>query len=288
MDAAALRAQCAEEIATRYGYFDDAAWLRAIFEQVPREHFTPDRVWWPKKGEDGLYPLLDRTTEPNRWLKAVYRPLAALITQISDGEVRPEDGPTDSNDWTSSISCPAVVVNMLRHLNPQPGERVLEIGTGTGYSTALLAERVGHVVSVEIDEELAKRAELRLRELGYGDDRVEVHAVDGEHGWKGGAPYDRIISAVGLGMIPTVWLHLVRRGGVILAPLDTPMGSDALVRLDDCDGQGSGRGPLITGVHFMRMRSQRERRPWAEYGWPEWADWEVSIVQGEQRIRTRD
>ncbi|MEU7159683.1 protein-L-isoaspartate(D-aspartate) O-methyltransferase, partial [Streptomyces chrestomyceticus] len=117
---AVLREECAAGI-SRYGYFDDQEWLRDAFLAVPREHFVPRRVWLPKTGEDGRYPVLDREEQPEQWLRAVYRPLAALITQIADGAVRIEDGPTSNSDFTSSISCPAVVVNMLRHLDPQPG-----------------------------------------------------------------------------------------------------------------------------------------------------------------------
>lgn len=120
VDSLDLRRRCAKEIAQRYGYFDGRMWLREAFESVPRELFVPDLVWWPHKGQDGRYPVLDRARRPEQWLEAVYRPRAALITQIADGAVKPEDGPTDSNDFTSSISCPAVVVNMLRHLDPQP------------------------------------------------------------------------------------------------------------------------------------------------------------------------
>ncbi|MFH9426528.1 methyltransferase domain-containing protein [Streptomyces sp. NPDC017529] len=286
MDSLDLRRQCAEEITQRYGYFDGRTWLREAFESVPRELFVPDLVWWPHKGQDGRYPVLDRTRRPGQWLEAVYQPRAALITQIADGAVKPEDGPTDHHDFTSSISCPAVVINMLRHLDPQPGERVLEIGTGTGYSAALPARRVAHIVTMEIEDELAQRAGSKLRDAGC--DNVEVRAGDGENGWEPGAPYDRIISTVGVREIPTAWLHQVRPGGIILTPIDTPLHCDALLCLDDCDGRGYGRGRLITDIYFMKLRSQRQRRPWHEYGWPRFPDWEVTVhPENGQRVRTR-
>ncbi len=285
MDSLDLRRRCAEEIA-QYGYFDGRMWLREAFESVPRELFVPDLVWWPHKDQDGRYPVLDRARRPEQWLEAVYRPRAALITQIADGAVKPEDGPTDHNDFTSSISCPAVVVNMLRHLDPQPGERVLEIGTGTGYSAALLARRAAHVVTMEIEEELAQRAEGKLRDAGC--DNVEVRVGDGEQGWGPGAPYDRVISTVGVREVPSAWLRQVKSGGIILTPIDTPLHCDALLRLDDCDGRGYGRGHLITDIYFMKLRSQRQRRPWHEYGWPRFPDWEVTVhPENGQRVRTR-
>lgn len=286
MEPAELRRRCAKEIQDCYGYFDGEPWLRTAFEAVPREDFVPDLVWWPRQTEDGLYPLLDRAQRPRQWLEAVYRPLAALITQIADGAVRPEKGPTNNGDFTSSISCPAVVVQMLRHLALEPGERVLEIGTGTGYNTALLAQRAARVVSVEIDRGLAAHAVERLGHVvGCA---VEVHAEDGEQGWQPGAPYDRIISTAAVRHIPRAWLDQVKPGGVILTPIDTPMGCDALLRLDHCDGRGSARGHLVSGVTFMKLRSQRERGPWHTYGWPRFPDWEFTVSpQNGQRARTR-
>ncbi|MEU7229974.1 rRNA adenine N-6-methyltransferase family protein [Streptomyces chrestomyceticus] len=285
-DPAELREECANGI-SRYGYFDEREWLRAAFLTVPREHFVPRRVWWPKPGDDGRYPVLDRDDQPERWLKAVYRPLAALITQIADGAVRIEDGPSASNDFTSSISCPGVVVNMLRHLDPQPGDRVLEIGTGTGYSTALLCERVGadHVVSVEIQQGLAERAEERLGALGY---RPRMVCADGEQGWEPGAPYNRLLSTVAVREIPPAWLRQVTPGGLVITPLATPMHCDALAWLRP-DGQGGGGGGLIDTVYFMKTLSQRPRKPWRELGWPRWPDWSLTVTpEGSQRLHTRD
>ncbi|MFD0386121.1 hypothetical protein ACFQ2B_38270 [Streptomyces stramineus] len=91
------------------------------------------------RGDGARYPLIDRNEKPRAWLKAVYEPGAALITQIDDGTVAPT-GPADGA-FTSSISSPGVVIELLRHLAPEPGERILEIGTGSGYTTALLAHR---------------------------------------------------------------------------------------------------------------------------------------------------
>ncbi|MER7652652.1 MULTISPECIES: methyltransferase domain-containing protein [Streptomyces] len=283
-----LRAKCAAEIDSfgRLGYFNDRPWLRTAFETVPREHFTPDRVWVPQRGQDGLYPVLDRHEQPEQWLEAVYSPRLALITQIADGTVRIEDGPADSSDFTASISCPAVVVDMLHYLNPRPDERVLEIGTGTGYSSALLAHRIGagNVTSVELQADLAASAHGRLHTLGYGG--VQVHVADGEAGWEQGAPYDRLISTVGIHRVPPAWPRQVRPGGLIITPISTPLGSDALLWLQP-DGDGSAHGGLITGVAFMKLKSQRQRAPWRELGWPRFPDWTVTVGRdGEQRIRT--
>ncbi|MFF0744985.1 methyltransferase domain-containing protein [Streptomyces sp. NPDC004111] len=287
MDDAELRQRCEQVIDTyKGGYFHDRAWLREAFRAVPRHHFVPDRVWAPERGEDGRYPVLDRARDPAGWLEAVYRPGWALITQIADGAVRVEDGPTPSNDFTSSISSTAAVINMLHHFDPRPGERVLEIGTGTGYSTALTAHRVGdrNLVTMEVQQDLAERAEARLAALGY---RLRILCGDGEEGWQEGAPYDRLISTAGVREIPAAWLRQVRAGGVIVTPIATPMRCDALAWLKS-DGQGGGEGRLVTALYFMKVRGQRESRPWRETGWPTWPQWSLTVTPDQgQTLRTR-
>ncbi|WP_242440672.1 methyltransferase domain-containing protein [Streptomyces sp. CB02923] len=279
-----LRQACAAAIdGYDGGYFHGCDWLRAAFMEVPREHFVPDRVWWPNP-QDGHYPLLDRTERPRQWLKAVYRPLAALITQIDDGRVRPEDGPATGGSFTSSISCSAVIVDMLHHLGPQPYEKVLEIGTGSGYTTALLAHRVGagNVVTMEIDDGLAERAAGNLTALDLTPRTV---VGDGEAGYAAAAPYDRILSTAAVRDIPAAWPKQVRPGGVIVTPLDTPYATDALLKLV-CDGHGNATGHLIKAVSFMKTRAQRPRRSYEDLGWPGWTDHHVTIGPDGQHIRT--
>ncbi|MCI3927881.1 methyltransferase domain-containing protein [Streptomyces sp. AN091965] len=279
------RAECADEI-DRYecGHFHDRPWLREAFLAVPREAFVPERVWWPHRSpEDGLFPLLDRRTKADQWLRAVYRARSPLITQIADGAVPPH-GPTECGDFTGSISCPAVVVDMLHHLDPQPGERILEIGTGTGYNTALLAERAGAaaITSIEIDKDLAEHAETVLRAAGCVPRLV---VGDGEEGHPPGAPYDRLISTVAVRQLPQAWVDQVRPGGVILAPLDSPFQCDGLARLT-VDGQGRATGSFVGAVDFMKTRGQRAVRSYADLGWPTWSGYRVTVESGEQRVRT--
>lgn len=135
---------------------------------------------------------MGRTRHPHQWLKAVYRPGAPLITQIDDGAVLPE-APTSNDAFISSLSCARVVVTMLRHLDPQPGETTLEIGTGTGYTTALLCHRLGDqaVTSIEVDTGLATTAAHRLGVLG-----VRPHLVTGD----GTVPGQPLKSATGGGL----------------------------------------------------------------------------------------
>ncbi|MFE9559107.1 protein-L-isoaspartate(D-aspartate) O-methyltransferase [Streptomyces sp. NPDC006703] len=287
-----LRTQCAAELDARtVGHFNGRPWLREAFLSVPREHFVPDQVWWPHQRDDGLHYVIDRHERPRAWLKAVYRPRASLITQVADGAVRPEDGPT-AEPFTSAVSCSAVVVDMLHYLDPGPDDITLEIGTGSGYSTALLAQRVRpeNIVSVEIDEQLAVRARQALASLGLFP---TVVAGDGELGHPARAPYTRIISTAAVREIPQTWLDQAALGAVLVAPLYGPFGHDALLRLT-ADGRGGGEGRLVTGVAFMKVRGQRADRSFEELGWPTvdgpWpayadADYRVTVRGGQQAIQ---
>ncbi|MFI6688345.1 methyltransferase domain-containing protein [Streptomyces sp. NPDC050485] len=282
-----LRAQCAAELDDRpVGHFHDRPWLRQAFLRVPREHFVPDQVWWPTARDDGLHHVIDRHERPRAWLKGVYQPGASLITQVADGAVRPEDGPTDQ-PFTSAASCSAVVVDMLHYLDPGPDDIALEIGTGSGYSTALLAQRVrpGNVVTVEIDEQLAARARAALADLGL---HPTVVAGDGELGYLARARYTRIISTAAVREIPQAWLDQAAPGAIVVTPLYGPFGHDALLRLV-ADGRGGGEGRLVTGVAFMKVRGQRTaHRSFEELGWPTVDGRWPAYADVEYRVTVRD
>ncbi len=120
----------------------------------------------------------------------------------------------------SSSSQPAIMAVMLETLNVREGDHVLEIGTGSGYNAALLAELCGgsgRVVSVDLDAELAEAARRRLERAGYG--RVRVVCGDGASGDAAGAPYDAIVATVGVDAIPAAWIAQLRTGGRLVAPL---------------------------------------------------------------------
>ncbi|WP_234345814.1 rRNA adenine N-6-methyltransferase family protein [Streptomyces sp. NRRL F-5755] len=272
------------------GYFHGRPWLRAAYLAVPREPFVPNRVWRGPRESDELKdprPLLDRQADPERWLEAVYEPTTPLITQIDDGAV-PADGPAESSHFTSSVSCSSVVVNMLHYLDPQEGDTVLEIGTGSGYNAALLAQRVAptNVVSVEIQPDIAERAARTLRQhRGEGGVPLVVTG-DGELGYPERAPYSRIISTVCVRKIPQAWLDQATPGAVIVTPMVTPFAIQALARLV-ADGKGGAEGDFVTRVSFMLARGQREYRKWSELGWFTLRDLDLSVDAGEQRIRLR-
>ena len=152
----------------------------------------------------------------------------------------------------SSASQPAIVAIMLQQLHVAPGMRVLEIGAGTGYNAALLAELVepsGSVTTLDIDDDIVEEAHEHLAAAGY--ERVEAIAADGAFGWPDGAPYDRIILTVGASDIAPAWLAQLAEGGLLVVPLWLG-GIEASVAFRKRDGALTSESLLPCG--FMRLR----------------------------------
>ncbi len=175
------------------------AWRRA-FAEVPRHIFTPTVL-------DGDRAI--NAADPS-WLDTIYSD-DALLTQTAaapDGQQLP----------TSSSSKPTIMAVMLELLAAQPGMRVLEIGTGTGYNAALMCHCLGdhNVTTVDIDPELVKIARDRLAELGY---RPALATGDGACGLPNVGPFDRILATCAVSNIPPPWIRQLTPAGRIVAPL---------------------------------------------------------------------
>jgi len=127
-----------------------------------------------------------------------------------------------------TISQPYVVAAMSEALGLRGTERVLEIGTGSGYHAAVLSECAGRVFTVEIKPELALTAAKRLLGLGYK--RVRVREGDGRLGWRSRAPYDAVVVTAASPRVPQALVEQLREGGVLVMPLGEPSGSQVLVR----------------------------------------------------------
>jgi protein-L-isoaspartate(D-aspartate) O-methyltransferase len=152
----------------------------------------------------------------------------------------------------SSSSQPTIMAIMLDQLGVAPGQRVLEIGAGTGYNAALISHLVapgGEVVSVDIDLDLVQRARASLAQAGYP--QVTVVCADGSDGFAAGAPYDRIIATVGVPDLAPAWLDQLASDGRMVMPLDLG-GVQRSVAFERADGHWVSRSAVACG--FMRLR----------------------------------
>ena len=128
----------------------------------------------------------------------------------------------------ATISQPSLVAKMTEWLELTPDCRVLEIGTGSGYQTALLAQLSAAVYTVEISKQLSQRAEYRLQALGYRS--IYFRISDGARGWPDTAPFDRIIATVAFPYRPTELLNQLSAEGICLLPIGLPRETQQLVQ----------------------------------------------------------
>jgi len=158
-----------------------------------------------------------------------------------------EDGPQPIGSG-QTISQPYIVALMTQELDVQPAHRVLEIGVGSGYQTAVLARLAGHVYGVERLDELADRARRTLASLGV--DNVTVSVCDGTLGLEAEAPFDRILCAAAGPDIPPSWIDQLADRGRIVAPVGKRSVQE-LIRLDK-DGDRI-RKAKICDVRFVPL-----------------------------------
>jgi len=149
--------------------------------------------------------------------------------------------------YGQTISQPSLVAYMIQLIRPRPGCRVLDIGTGSGYQAALLAETGAEVYGVEVIPELAARAREILASLGYTG--VSIRVGDGAEGWPEYAPYDGIIAGCAPEKIPPELLRQLAEGGRMVIPVGCPEGRLVLVRRS---GEDFEIAPDI-GVRFVPM-----------------------------------
>ncbi len=153
-----------------------------------------------------------------------------------------------------TISQPYVVAFMTEKLEPRPRDRVLEIGTGSGYQAAVLAELVAEVYSIEIVEPLAERAAADLARLGY--DNIHLRAGDGYRGWPEAAPFDAIIVTCAPEAVPDPLVDQLREGGRMVIPVGAS-GNQQLVLMHKVGGVLEKRSVLP--VRFVPMTGEARR-----------------------------
>ena len=149
-----------------------------------------------------------------------------------------------------TISQPFVVAYMTEMLKLEGGEKVLEIGTGSGYQAAVLAEITPHVFTIEIVRALAKQAKQRLGALGYKT--VQCRSADGWFGWEEHAPFDAIIVTCAAGSVPPPLVRQLRPGGRMCIPVGPPGHVQHLVLLTK-DAKGKVRSRSLMPVRFVPL-----------------------------------
>ena len=227
---------------------------REVFLRTWRHPYVPS--YYPELGAPCL--LCIDSARRGEWLAAVYSD-QTLITKVMLMPHSRMLGPGSYPLFTSSSSLPSLVLTMLEALEVTDGDRVLEIGTGSGYSAALLCERLSsdQVTSVDIDPELVELARERLAANGY---TPALAAVDGVGGYPEGAPYDRIIATCSVPAVPPAWLAQVAPGGMIMVDVRGKLGG-TVVRLT-MDGAGTATGHFLPGdASFMPLRHTVEFPP---------------------------
>jgi protein-L-isoaspartate(D-aspartate) O-methyltransferase len=155
-----------------------------------------------------------------------------------------------------TISQPFIVAYMTEQLRLQPSDRVLEIGTGSGYQAAVLAELVKDVYTVEIIEPLAKEASARLARLGYNN--AHVKAGDGYQGWADAAPFDAIIVTCAPDKVPAPLTQQLKDEGRMIVPVGTTMMDQQLYLLEKKNGELAQTA--ILPVRFVPMVGEAAKK----------------------------
>ena len=244
--------------------------VEKAFLATRREHFVPEQA--------GSLPFL-------------YDPINAVPISF-DARGTP----------VSSSSAPSIMAPMLEMLKVEPGQRILEVGAGTGYNAALLKKLTGpsgRVVSVDIDAATARRARSALRGDGTA---VTVVTGDGRLGWSRGAPYDRLIVTASSPDLPDSWFEQLRPGGIVVLPLQVRgMPGQLVVAMRKESERFVSTGMVFGG--FMSLRSSpTDLSPTgasisgggfslsgARFGRPRLAAQAVRTLEGRrQRSRLRD
>lgn len=216
--------------------------LAQAFARIPREEFVPFFYDRPA-GQRTWKMYTPDTMEWSEWLTTIYQD-RSLITQIT------QDIPTSSSSMLS------VMAQMLEALDVQAGHRVLEIGTGTGYNAAILADLVEDpqlITTVDIDAELVDRAR-RLLQRVVG--QVYVNICDGSQGEAARAPYDRIIVTASASSLPREWYKQLAPDGRLVVALQGTLEVGGFLMIEKAsNGEGALGQFLAPPLHFMPLRT---------------------------------
>ncbi|MEW6702550.1 MAG: protein-L-isoaspartate(D-aspartate) O-methyltransferase [Bacteroidota bacterium] len=153
--------------------------------------------------------------------------------------------------YGQTISQPFIVAYMTEIIRPDKNSKMLEIGTGSGYQAAVLAEIISDVYTIEIITELSNSSEKKLKELGYKN--VYVKNADGYYGWKEQAPFDAIIVTAAAEFIPPPLIEQLKNGGRMIIPVGSPFQTQMLMLIEKKDGKVTTKSLMpVMFVPFKR------------------------------------
>ena len=206
-----------------------------------------------KKREDLVLQTIEKRGVTNhavlKSMKTVKRHLFVPESNVPNAY---EDRPLPIG-YGQTISQPFIVAYMTEVINPKPESKVLEIGTGSGYQAAVLAEIVKEVYTIEIIPDLGNAASARLKKLGY--DNVNVNVTDGYFGWPEHGPYDAIVVTAAAEFVPPPLLEQLKEGGKIVIPIGSPFMNQMLMFVEKKGKKVTTRNLMpVVFVPFTRKK----------------------------------
>jgi protein-L-isoaspartate O-methyltransferase len=229
---------------------------RQAFAETPRHLLIPH--WFANVGYpagDSGWRLRHGPPDEGAWLRAAYsdQTLVTRVGPLHADHAGPDDEP--AGNLTSSSTYPSLVMRMFRHLGVEDDSAVLDVGTGSGYSCALLTRRLGEgqVTSIDVDPYLVKAAAGRLDAMGMHPEVINCDARDPLPG-----SYDRLVSMVSVRPFPASWLAALKPGGRLVAVIAGT--SVIVVARKTADGYARGRLARDVAM-FMSTRSGADYPP---------------------------
>ena len=214
--------------------------------------FARERAAMVREIDDDAHGTADFTERPrfdDRVMKAMGKVLRHRLVPEDMRAMSYDNRPLPIGHG-QTISQPYIVALMTELLDPKPGHKVLEVGTGSGYQAAVLAELVDEVYSIEIVAPLAQRAKADLAALGY--DNITLREGDGYYGWKEHAPFDGIVVTAAAPSIPPPLVQQLKPGGRMLIPVGAPFLTQELVLVEKTP-HGKVRTRQILPVQFVPL-----------------------------------
>ncbi len=210
---------------------------------------TPDDPYQEDRQNMVTYQIEGRGVNDDDVLQAMRTVRRHLFVPENETENAYNDNPLPIGHG-QTISQPYIVAYMTEIVEPEPDDRVLEIGTGSGYQAAVLSKIVKEVYTIEIIPELGNAAAKRLNNLGY--DNVEVKIADGYYGWEEHAPFDAIVVTAAAEFIPPPLIKQLKEDGKMIIPVGSPFRTQSLMLVEKEDGETKTKN--LMPVRFVPFR----------------------------------